>query len=337
MVSVHKMHRVILPALNIKELKPVAPLISPRELVVVMSLTVILAQIADNFKGILSSKEVQKLPSVKLYSKVISVGLTSLNLSSVYSISKTLGPELETLSILSVQERLNFLNSIKKTILLERVFNVGKVFYSSKIFSDPIELLKYRRALSLQCRSLLIATPIYLTNNLSLGVSINEVDIEMVLDSCRLIWIYWGLEEEEFNFLLLKSSYCFQSVNPLLWKKSFNLNDCVRLLVYIEFRNLFAIENKLSFSDDFAVLKSDNNLTLMENNLGFIERLLPKFSFDMVVSPTDLEDILIRTAFDQKKLQTLKMNNTFNSYKGIYNNDKKTLGYLKNIGMKNIK
>lgn len=317
MVLVHKMRRVILPALNIKELKPVASLISPRELIVVMCLTVILGQIVDNFRGVLSPKEVQKLPSVKLYSKVVSVGLSSLSLSAIYSISKTLGPELETLSALGAQERLEFLKSIKKALLLERIFNVSKVSYTSKIFSDPVELLKYRRALSLQCRSLMVATPIFLTNNLSLGIPIIEVNIDMVLDSCILIWIYWGLEEEEFNFSLLKCSFNFLDIKPSSFKRSLTLNNCVKLLVYIEFKNLFSIKEKLTFSDDFIMLKSENNLTLMENSLGFIERSFPKLPFDSFVSSRGLEDILIRTAFDQRKVESSKLFNILKRYKSV--------------------
>lgn len=73
-------------------------------------------------KGILNSRDVQKLSSVKFYSKVVSFGSSFLSLSVVNSLSKTLGPELEFLSSLNNLERFYFLNSLKDRLIKEKSF-----------------------------------------------------------------------------------------------------------------------------------------------------------------------------------------------------------------------
>jgi hypothetical protein len=53
--------RVLFPGINVKDLKSVSFLLSPRDLVVPLSIVAILAQVSDNIRGLLNYKEIQKL------------------------------------------------------------------------------------------------------------------------------------------------------------------------------------------------------------------------------------------------------------------------------------
>lgn len=95
----------------------------------------------------MSLHDIQKVPSVKLYSKIITAGLNSVDFSIVCALSKTLGPELEFLSSMGVTERFEYLQSLKYRLANEKLS--GSLISKSKMFFDKFELLKYRRALSL--------------------------------------------------------------------------------------------------------------------------------------------------------------------------------------------
>ena len=72
-LNVLKVKKILIPGINIKDISPLAFLISPKELVVTMSLIVILSQISDNLKYNLEIKEIQRVPSVNFYSKAMCV------------------------------------------------------------------------------------------------------------------------------------------------------------------------------------------------------------------------------------------------------------------------
>jgi hypothetical protein len=59
--SVSRSKKVVFPGINMKDLKSVASLLSPKELIVPLLLISILAQISDNLKGLLNYKDIQKL------------------------------------------------------------------------------------------------------------------------------------------------------------------------------------------------------------------------------------------------------------------------------------
>ena len=96
----------------------------------------------------------------------------TVSLSTIYSISKTLGPELEILSNLNITERFHFLYLLKKSIINENV--IGRITSKSKIFNDPFELLRYRKGVSLQSRSLMLATSLFLPHSIVMGLYLKK-------------------------------------------------------------------------------------------------------------------------------------------------------------------
>ena len=120
-----KSKKVLLPGINYKDLKPVSALLKPSDILIPMFFVSVLAQISDNIKNVLEPRDIQNLFSVKCYRKILLSGFNSVSLGVVSAISKTLGPELETLSILSVSERFLFLKDLKLKITLDKSF--GKI------------------------------------------------------------------------------------------------------------------------------------------------------------------------------------------------------------------
>jgi hypothetical protein len=169
---INSQQRVLLPFIRVKELRPVSSLLSPSNLLVPMMIVIILGQITESLKGILTSKEIQQIHSVKLYTKVINLGYNSVALSVINSIAKSLGPELETLSVLSVQQRVEYLKELQSRIILDK--GPGRITNKSCIFYDSYELAKHRRGLAMQCRSILVASSLFSTNSLVLGMPINR-------------------------------------------------------------------------------------------------------------------------------------------------------------------
>jgi hypothetical protein len=102
-------------------------------------------------------------------------------LSAIFSISKTLGPELETLSILNRKERIIFLQSLQKNILNDKIS--GSISSSNHIYSNSYELQSYRKALSFQFRSIMVASPLLLPNSIVTGISINSISICVSMNS----------------------------------------------------------------------------------------------------------------------------------------------------------
>lgn len=298
-----------MPFLGSKEIKPVSFLLSPKDLVICMTLSILLAQISESLKGFYSLIDIQRINSVKIYSKLLSTGFSSRSLSSIYAISKTLGPDLESLSVLSTKERINFIRSLHSNLIYSSVDCHLSNF--STIYTDPLHLLFYRRGLALQCRSVFAATPIFLPYSLVVGTSINNVDLKLILDSARFLWCYCGLDELEFDFILHKDALSFYLNEKVSFIRSFfpfpiTLYDSAKILVFSEFFNALSFQTGVSFDRDFFVLKTPDNLTWLERDLGFFSRSFPKVLSDIYVSDIDMGDDMIRSAIEQRKLYKLR-------------------------------
>lgn len=329
-----KSKKIILPGIRIKDLKPVSHLLSPVNLIIPMLVICILGQIVDDLKSILNSRDIQQISSVRLYLKLLSSGKSAVTLSVVNSISKTLGPELETLSILNARERLKFLHALKKKIIFEK--SAARITAKPHILSDHVELMKHRKGLALQCRSLLVAAPIFSPHLLVSGIQISQVTLDFVINSCKSYWMLLGLSGNEFEFLLKKEALnCF---NKLSLNKFFEEpNDfhlSIVILLYAELKELTNCDGNLNFLDDGIILSTLNNLTLIEAELKFLNRNIPHFPESIVIPDSNLNDIIIRTAVDQRKVQNLKLNNIFKHIDKNNLSTRSTINILKNINIK---
>nr|YP_009145437.1 maturase [Monomorphina parapyrum]AKL78911.1 maturase [Monomorphina parapyrum] len=305
-----KFNKILLPRLQAKSLKPLASLISPKSILITMLLISILSQITDNLKSILSLKDIQKLPSVKTYIKAISLGISSLSLSAIFSLSKTLGPELEILSVLNPTERLIFLREIQKKIINDR--GPGKICSKYYTTSDSLKLARHRKGISMQYRSLLVSTSIFASNSIVQGISVKQINLDNVIYSSKLFWISMGLEEHDFEFLIKKealvlfNSRCF----PFFVKEPKTLRDALIIILYSEFKSIFDFKENLVFDEDETVLvNDDNNLVLLEKELGFISRLYPSFVEEFSIPKIEMADSLVRMSLDQRKSQGMKLSN----------------------------
>lgn len=308
-LSISKSKKIIIPGINIKDITPLASLISPKEVVITMSLISIIAQISENLRSNLDVKEIQKVPSVKFYSKLINNSTSTISLSTIFSIAKTIGPELEILSSLNNTERFHLLYLLKKSIINERI--AGRISSKTKVFTDPFELLRYRKGLSLQTRSIMLATALFMPHSIVLGIPINQIDINVILESSRILWSYWGLTIEEFEFLLRKEAiYHLKSLGyPKFFDHPNNPKDCVRILFFSTLKELAFFNDKLVFTEDNVLFKSNNNLCLLEKDFAFIDRLIPDLPDSISEFDYDLEDKLIRLAFNQRKDVTFSVEN----------------------------
>lgn len=329
-----KSKRFVLPVLQIKDLKPLATLLTPSNFVVPMLIVAILGQISDDLKMILSPKDIQQIPSVKLYLKLISSGKSTVGLSIIHSLSRTLGPELETLAVLNTCERINFLQLLKNKITVEK--SPARITSKPNIISDSSELMKHRKGLALQFRSLLIATPIFATHSLVLGLSISQVTIDYIVSSCKFYWTLLGLNDDEFDFLLKKEA--FISFKKYSLERVFefpkDLTQSIKILLYCELKDLTNFKSHLVFLDDLIILHGQNNLTVIENELKFIERKIPNLPENIFVSDYNLKDLIIRAAIDQRKAQSLKVENIFKRTAKKQTNGKLNINILKNINIK---
>lgn len=301
--------RIILPFFASKEIKPVSFLLSPKDLVLCMTLSILLAQLADGLKGLYSLVDIQRINSVKVYSKLISTGFSSRSLSSIYAISKTLGPDLESLSLLSSNERIHFIRSLHSNLIYNQLSWHLSDF--SSVYTDPLQLFSYRKGLALQCRSVFAATPVFLPYSLVLGAPVSNVDLKLIIDSARFLWCYSGLDELEFDFILHKEALKFY-VNE---KNSFirtryaipvTLYDSAKILVFSEFFNTFSLTTNVIFNKDFFILKSPDNLTWLERDLGFFTRSCPRALNEIYISDIDMSDDMIKSAVEQRKLYRLR-------------------------------
>ena len=313
MVTSSTSRKLLFPSLVSKDIKPVAFLLSSRDLIVCLSLIVLLAQVSESLKVFLSTKEIQKLPSVKMYSKLLSVGKSSLSLSYVFAISKTLGPDLDTLSLLLPFERLKFLRSLHLSLMHERVdYNC---LQASRIFTDPFELMSYRKSLALQCRGIFSATPLFLPHSIVQGISVLNVDISLILDSCKALWHSWGLEESEFEFSLIKESmkiYLTKNMS-FFFSQPVNIVEAFKIILFSEFHVNMVSNCKVCHQNDFVFFPNSRNLTSLEEELGFFVRSFPKMPKDLLINDFDLHDDIIKLAVQQRKSYNFHLTSLYKS------------------------
>jgi hypothetical protein len=255
---------------------------------------------------------------VKIYSKLLSTGISSLSLSFVFAISKTLGPELETLSVLTLQERIEFLRSLHFNLMYQRIG--GTLSNKSRIFVDPVELMMYRKGLALQCRSVFSATPIFLPHSIVVGIPIKNVDLSLILDSCKILWLSLGLDETEFDFSLRKqaSKIYLANSNNIPFSEPINVYESCKILVFSEFMNSLLLNTKVSHEKDFVFFQNKTNLISLEEELGFFVRPFPKISKDFFVDNLNLKDDIIRLAVDQRKSYNVKLKEFYGSFDNFF-------------------
>lgn len=329
--------RIILPGIKSRDIKPLASLLSPQNVVVPMTLLGIISQISANLKGSLPPKEIQQISSIKLYSKILTLGPNSLALSSIYSLSKTLGLELEILSLLNINERLKFLRELQKKLIQQK--GPGTIFNNNERLSDPVMLLRHRKGLAMQCRSVLIGTSIFSPHEIAVGIPIENICLKDIIDSSRVFWLLLGLNEEEFDFLLRK-----ESLNCLKKLSKDNLNfevqsisDCLKVLVFYEIKTLLNFKNKLQFDYDQIILHGNANLTLLERELGFVDRSLVEFPGKISeIKHFNLEDNIIRAAIDQRKNEITKLENIYRKLGVEPIKTNSNIEYLNKIQLKKI-
>lgn len=328
----NKSKKVLLPGINYKDLKPVSALLTPSDIIIPMFFVSLLAQISDNVKNMLEIRDIQNIFSVKSYRKFLLCGFNSVSLSVVSAISKTLGPELETLSVLSVSERFVFLRDLKLKIALDKSF--GKIDFRQRVLSNPSQLMKHRKGLSFKCRSAMVGTSLFSPNSVVQGIPVSLIDLNLILDSSRLFWLSLGLSEEDFDFLLKKDAI---NKNKTLGKgiERFALSNnrnSLKTLIYFELKDLVDSSGFINFNTDGITLKSDDNLVLLEKELSFIKRNIPDIPREVFIAGSKLDDVLLRTAIEQRREYKLSFGNVYNNNKT--NNEKSTL--LKSIRFKKL-
>lgn len=138
--------------------------------------------------------------------------------------------------------------------------------------------------------------------------------MNFILLSCKNLWDFWGLDVNEFDFLLQKQAL-LRYHNFTFFEEPNNILDSVKVLLWSEINDVLPMGRKLvSFDSDLIVLRSHNNLTVLEENLGFLERPFPVPLNDSFVSNFALKDDLVRSAWNQRKIEHSKFKNVYNSH-----------------------
>lgn len=304
-----KSKRVILPGINLDILFPLSSVLFPGHFLFSNFGTLILSQLVFLLKGFLSNSEIQYLPSVQFYSRFLSSNYYVNSLSVYYSISQTLGFDLELLLSLNLFERLLFFIKLEQSILKYK--GSARIFSDFSLVLDPLSLLSHRKGLALKCRTIFLLSPIFSPSSLVVNILLSEVNLYLLIESSKLMWLYVGLDLEEFNFLIYKDYF------SLDLKKSFlqiNLVDLCIILIQFQLKKLVFFETQINFSDDFIVLKSKDNLTLIEKQILCFHRPFPFLSDSLFSSTKKLKDSILKTAYNQKILQKKKLHLSYSNY-----------------------
>lgn len=328
----NKTKRVLLPGVLSKDIKPLSTLLRPSHLVIPMLLLSILAQISDNLKAVFTPKDIQNIYSVKVYRKLVFFGSSTISLSVIRSISKTLGPELETLSVLNVSERLVFLQDLYLKVIAQK--GSGKLNIKNPNFSNPVELMKYRKGLSIRCRSDIFATSVFSPNSVVLGFPVSSIDLNFIVESSKLFWVSLGLLEDDFEFLLKKDviNKIKNSVFSGIRDFSFDTREAVRLLFFFEVSEILNFDKFVDFSIDNIVIHGNNNLVLLEKDLKLIKRDLPDLPLDIFIPEKNLDDSLLRLALEQRRKYKANLESIYSNIGNF--SEKKKLRSLKDISFK---
>lgn len=331
-ISTGKLKKILLPAISVKDIKPIALLLKPSNLVIPMLLVSLLSQLSDNLRSTLSYQSIQNLDSIKFYKKTLLFGFNNISLTVIQAISKTLGPELESLSILDVSERLLFLKALQLKVILDK--GSYKTDFKNRNHSNPVELMKYRKGLAVQSRSSMVYNSIFSFNSIVFGLPVSAISLDLVLQSSKLMWLSLGLLDEDFDFLIRKDA-----INSL---KTCNLSsifdfpssniEALKIIFFKEIRDLTFVDSPIDFSNDNIILKGEDNLVLLEKQLGFIKRNLPIIPNDLFFPENDLDDVLLRVALDQRRKYKANFENIYNLSRKIGNKKKQDL--LKEVKLK---
>ena len=84
-----------------------------------------------------------------------------------------------------------------------------------------------------------------------------------------------------------------------------------------EFENFLPLTGNLVFKEDYVFLRSEGNLTRLENDFKFIKRVVPDFPKNVFLSDHDLSNNLIRVAVTQRKDHIFSLANIFKLYHRI--------------------
>lgn len=247
---------------------PVSCLLTPKDLIIPMLLVSLLAQIVDNFKYVLTPKELQKFYSIRLYSTCILFSSSCVSLSSVAAISRTLNSDIELLSELSVNERFCLLSLWKKSVIERRKIVHDKINLVSKL--ESINLLELRKKESLRIRTILLSSAFYSQSSIVMGVPVKHIDLEIILESCIAIWVSLGLVREDFTFMLIKQS--LNTITNEYTTSGIKEIECIKILCKRELKNILSFSNYLFLERDFAPFNSSDNILMLERELTFIKR-----------------------------------------------------------------
>lgn len=264
--------KVVLPGLDFRDLKPLAHLLFPSNLLIPIFFLSAIAQISDNMNSFISVREIQQLFSIRLYSKLLISSLNSNYLTGLYSICKTLSFEVQTLSVLNVKERNLFICSLVNAILYTK--GQARIYLKDSLLQDPKLLIKHRRALSIQARSIMSSVPLFSPHSISFGVSVRDISIYDLIDSGRDMWLSLGLQSDDFDFSLRKQALLLYKNLSLenIFSCPISIVECYKILIYSEIRSLVSFHNCLDLCEDRVLLRGSDNLTVLEQNLGFLSR-----------------------------------------------------------------
>ena len=330
--TLSKSKRILLPGVFSKDIKPLSPLLKPSNIVIPLLLVSILSQISDNLKSFLNPKDIQNVYSVKVYSKILSSGFNSTSLSVINSLAKTLGPELENLSVLDISQRILFLKNLQLKVILTE--GPSKIDFRNHSLFNPLELMKHRKGLASQLRSVMIANSIFSPNSVVFGVPVASINLDLVLYSAKLIWSSLGLLEEDFDFMLRKDAMnCVKVLSKTEISNCYYDNiQALKILFYYEMKELVYFDEILDFTSDNLVFTSQDNLVLLEKELGFVKRELPIIPKEVFISDKKLDDMILRVALEQHKKYKMRFENIYSAVSKSRN--KKNFNPLKNIKLK---
>nr|YP_009032709.1 maturase [Euglenaformis proxima]AGL11975.1 maturase [Euglenaformis proxima] len=297
--------RFSLFGIRIKDLRSLGKLFLPSNFLVSMSVYVLLLQISKCAKGRLKNTY-----SIKAYKKVLLTGFSSFSFSCIHSLSRTLSNEFITLSFLKPSERIEFLVFLKNELISTKISADNTFMGPFNNLSNDVWLISYRKNVARHLRNVFVSSSTFLT----LGLPVEHVDLVYILKMGKLFYKMLGLSDKEFDFLLFKEA--FFSYNKYDSCKRFfkpkTSQECLRILLFLELKNILGFETDLYFNDE--VFHTLSNLTQLEYNLGFIKRFVLEFPKRPKYFEGAFNDLLIKTALTQRKLYNKKFHFFFFNY-----------------------
>lgn len=293
---------------KIKELQSLSKLFLPSNFLVLMTIYSILLQVSRFTCETVSSAKIQNINSTRAYKKVLLIGFSSFSVSCIYALVKTLSNEFSSLSLLRPFERIEFLELLKNELILDKSFT-EKSFKVYESISEEKLLMFYRKQLAKKFRNFFV-----FSNLSTLGLPVEDIDLDYILKIGKFFYNALGFSEKEFDFLLFKEAFfSFQKYDTCYsLHRPKTLQDCLRLLVFLELKNVLLFDVHLYFNDPVFFCNSFN-LTRLEYNLGFIKRFLIKLPSQkrLKFSEINFNELIIKTALTQRNFYYKKLNSFF--------------------------